>query len=73
MKGLIVHQYFVPWHRIRSYAWERTEPGTAILRIQGVRFQRGLHFWLPVNPLCKDAIATIFEEHLSEWPKRPGE
>ena len=73
VKGLIVHWHFVPWHRIRSYAWEHTEPGIAILRIQGVRLQRGLHFWLAVNPLCKDAIATILEEHLSEWPKRSSE
>jgi hypothetical protein len=73
VKGLIAHGHFVPWHRIRSYAWEPTEPGVAILRIQSARFKRGLHFCIPVKPLCKDAIATILEENLSEWPRRASE
>jgi serine/threonine protein kinase len=72
VRGLLGHGHLVRWHKIQSYAWESTDPGIAILRLQVMtRFHRAVHVSFPVTTQSKDAIAAVLEEHLSEWPGRP--
>jgi hypothetical protein len=70
--GVLAHGHLVRWRRVQSYAWERTDPAVAMLRFQVTRFQRALHFSVPVIPQGKDAIAAALDEHLSEWPELIG-
>ena len=65
--GLIVQfGAWLPWRKIRSYAWEQSSTALDILRIRFGRF--GVTFRIPVPAHAKNALTDILDCQLGEWP-----
>jgi serine/threonine protein kinase len=72
-KGIIAQfGVLLRWHKIRSYAWESSDVGVAVLRVQLGRFSRGPRFPIPVASHAKDALTAILDQRLAEWPTEEG-
>jgi predicted Ser/Thr protein kinase len=69
-RGLLAAGGYWPWSRIKSYKWESTEAGIAILELKG-RSQLEAWWWprrIAVPLPQKQQIEAILERQLGNWP-----